>query len=141
VPVVDQGAGQRGGAEQHQRPHHHVAAAVTIADAAGDQRADQEAELGAAREQAGFDAGQMPLGSQHRQQECDDRRIDGLEHVAKPAHQQQPIMKSAEWQSLKAFSNVRHCRSPSRIHPIDWIHSAETGWPRTLRLARRHDGA
>ena len=101
MPVVDEGAGERGQAEQHQGPHHDVLAAVAVTQHAGEQRPDEEADGGARPEDASLDARQVPLRPEHRHQERDDGGVHRLEGVAEPSHHEQVEVEAAERQPFE----------------------------------------
>ena len=112
-PAIDHRADDGCHAIERQRRHHHRAAADQIAERAGKQGAEQEADIGAAAEHADLDARQIPRRAQHRQDERQHGRVHRVERIAEPAHQQQVRVETRERKALDARRYHRH-ESPPR---------------------------
>ncbi|MHC2618422.1 hypothetical protein ACVIW2_000454 [Bradyrhizobium huanghuaihaiense] len=111
-PCVDHRADDGGRAIERQRRHHHRTAADEVAQRTRQQRAEQEADIGAAAEHADLHARQIPRRAQHRQDEGQHRRVHRVEHVAEPAHQQQMRVEACERKALDARRYHRHESPP-----------------------------
>jgi hypothetical protein len=59
-----------------------------------------------------FDTSQMPLGTKHRHQECDDRCVGRLEGIAEPTYDKEIEVETTEWQPIEARSDCGHSTSP-----------------------------